>query len=302
MSKTYEALKKAEAAREHRTGKRAGQSLPAEESRHPAGAILTTDDEAAAVGNGHTAASANLKSDTDVPFANSEPTSETSATGRSLPYSDIGSRPLSPNLEAQYQRLFTTLVVQRKPQQIKTLMLVGANHGDGVTTSASLFARALAKSRTVLLVDANLRTPALAEIFHIRSHQGFADFLARKVTLEGVIAPTEEPNLFVMTSGSAVLAPPYIFEVGAFDELLSGLKEKFDYIVFDAAPLGLHFDSIFLASRVDGVILVIKAETTQVDVGMTIKKRLEEAGAHFLGVVVNQAQNYVPKALRQLLS
>jgi MinD-like ATPase involved in chromosome partitioning or flagellar assembly len=105
-----------------------------------------------------------------------------------------------------------------------------------------------------------------------------------------------------MTSGSAALAPPYLFEAGAFDDLLTGLKDKFDYILFDAAPLGLHFDSVFLASRVDGVILVIKAETTQVDTGLAIKKRLEDAGAHFLGVVVNQAQNYIPKALRRLLS
>jgi capsular exopolysaccharide synthesis family protein len=181
-------------------------------------------------------------------------------------------------------------------------MVVGANHGDGVTTSASFFARALAKSRMVLLVDANLRTPALAEIFHVRSHEGFADFLARKVTLDGAITPTEEPNLFIMTSGSAAFAPPYLFEAGAFDELLTGLKEKFDYIIFDAAPLVLHLDSVFLASRVDGVILVVKAEATQVDVGLAIKKRLGEAGARFLGVVVNQTQNYVPQALRQLLA
>lgn len=292
MSKTYEALKKAEAERERRTR---GE----EEPRQSVETVPPND--ALATANGHTVPP-NVDSGPEVPRIDADPLATTETNGHSSPHADSGSRPLSPNLEAQYQRIFTTLAVQQKPQQIKTLMLVGTNHGDGVTTSASLFARALAKTRTVLLVDANLRTPALAEIFHIRSHQGFADFLARKVTLDGVIAPTEEPNLFVMTSGSAAFAPPYIFEASAFDELLSGLKEKFDYVVFDAAPLGLHFDSIFLASRVDGVILVIKAETTQVNVGITIKKRLEEAGAHFLGVVVNQTQNYIPKALRQLLS
>jgi capsular exopolysaccharide synthesis family protein len=181
-------------------------------------------------------------------------------------------------------------------------MIVGADHGDGVTTSASLFARVLAKSRTVLLVDANLRTPALADVFHLRSHEGFSDFLARKVSLEGAIVETDVPNLFIMTCGSAPLAPPYLFEAGPFDELLTGLKEKFDYIIFDAAPLGLHLDSTFLASRVDGVILVLKAESTQVQVGQEIKKRLEEAGARILGVVVNQTQDYVPPLLRRLLA
>jgi capsular exopolysaccharide synthesis family protein len=302
MSKTYEALKKAEAERERQAGEETKHSLPVEEAGQPSG-TSTPENDPLTVKNGHPIPSpSDARSVDEVSDSNSDPVAAAETNGHSFAHSDIGSRPLSPNLEAQYQRLFTTLVVQQKPQQIKTLMLVGANHGDGVTTSASLFARALAKSRTVLLVDANLRTPALAEIFHIRSHQGFADFLARKVTLDGVITPTEEPNLFVMTSGSAALAPPYIFEAGAFDELLATLKDKFDYIMFDAAPLGLHLDSVFLASRVDGVILVVKAETTQVDLGLSIKKRLEDAGAQLLGVVVNQAQQYIPKALRQLLA
>lgn len=300
MSKTYEALKKAEAERKQRV--KGGE----EPSQITSQATGNSGDMGAAredfpVTNG-ASLPPSLEPQPSAPPQEAEPPSFPEANGHTLPQADTKFRELPPNLEAQYQRLFTALVVQaQKPQQLKTLMVVGANHGDGVTTSASLFARALAKSRTVLLVDANLRTPALADIFHVRSHGGFADFLARKVTLDGAITPTEEPNLFIMTSGSAALAPPYIFEAGAFDDLMTGLKDKFDYIVFDAAPLSIHLDSVFLASRVDGVILVVKAETTQVDVGLAIKKRLEEVGARFLGVVVNKAQNYVPQALRRLL-
>jgi capsular exopolysaccharide synthesis family protein len=298
MSKTYEALKKAEAEREQRTG-----SAPLSPSVDRPPPLAETDlEDSHSIPASEPSLSASIDNGLKAPQATVGLETRPETNGHTHAHSDLGIRPIPPNLEAQYQRLFSTLVVQNNPQQLKALMIVGANHGDGVTTSASLFARALAKSRTVLLVDANLRTPALAEIFHVRSRGGFADFLARKVTLDGAITPTEEPNLFIMTSGSAALAPPYIFEAGAFDELLTGLKEKFDYIIFDAAPLGLHLDSVFLASRVDGVILVVKAEATQVDVGLMIKKRLEEVGAHFLGVVVNQTQNYIPKALRQLLS
>lgn len=300
MSKTYEALKKAEAERVRRTGIDPISPPPPIDAPTPFAAVQLEDSLSIPVNE--SSPPPNGTNGLKDPYTPVGLDAKPEVNGHVHAHSDLGVRPIPPNLEAQYQRLFTALVVQNKSQQLKTLMIVGANHGDGVTTSASLFARALAKSRTVLLIDANLRTPALAEIFHIRSHGGFADFLARKVTLEGIITPTEEPNLFIMTSGSAALAPPYIFEAGAFDELLAGLKEKFDYIIFDAAPLGLHLDSVFLASRVDGVILVVKAETTQVDVGLTIKKRLEEVGAHFLGVVVNKTQNYIPKALRQLLS
>ncbi|MBI3303111.1 MAG: CpsD/CapB family tyrosine-protein kinase [Deltaproteobacteria bacterium] len=208
-----------------------------------------------------------------------------------------------PNVEEQYQRLYARLVVRgRTLRPIRTLMLVGAHHGDGVTTTASLFARALAKSRTVLLVDANLRTPALAEVFGVRANGGLADFLARKVSLEEAITQTEVPNLFLMTSGSAPLAPPYLFEAGPFDELLADLKEKFNYIVFDGAPLAIHLDSIFLASRVDGVILVVKAESTPVEAGQEVKRKLDEVEAQLLGVIVNRIQTYVPQFVRRLLA
>jgi capsular exopolysaccharide synthesis family protein len=303
MSKTYEALKKAEAERKRRTE-------GASESPHSEPEAITNAFEASSDSGTSSSSSSDRSSwspsqhhtERAAPVEETGPTPFQETNGHSVPHAEARLRELTPNLEAQYQRLFTTVVQAQMPQPLKTLMVVGANHGDGVTTSASFFARALAKSRMVLLVDANLRTPALAEIFHVRSHEGFADFLARKVTLDGAITPTEEPNLFIMTSGSAAFAPPYLFEAGAFDELLTGLKEKFDYIIFDAAPLVLHLDSVFLASRVDGVILVVKAEATQVDVGLAIKKRLGEAGARFLGVVVNQTQNYVPQALRQLLA
>lgn len=301
MSKTYEALKKAELERKRRAEET--NSSPANEPESTSNTFEARSDSDHSSFNFPNKSSWTSSQENPKPAAplEADPTPFQETNGHSLPHAEARLRELTPNLEAQYQRLFTTVVQAQMPQPLKTLMVVGANHGDGVTTSASFFARALAKSRMVLLVDANLRTPALAEIFHVRSHEGFTDFLARKVTLDGAITPTEEPNLFIMTSGSATFAPPYLFEAGAFDELLTGLKEKFDYIIFDAAPLGLHLDSVFLASRVDGVILVVKAETTQVDVGLTIKKRLGEAGARFLGVVVNQTQNYVPQALRQLL-
>lgn len=302
MSKTYEALKKAEAEKARKL--HPGEESPAsgDAAPSPVPVITRTESPSPAPSPAPKAAPTAPTGRPREEQVPTPPSGRGDANGHSFP-PPLNDRSLSPNLEAQYQRLFASLVIQgQQSTPFKTLMVVGADHGDGVTTSASLFARALAKSRTVLLVDANLRTPALAEIFHVRSHGGFSDFLARKVSLDGVITPTEDPNLFIMTSGSAALAPPYIFEGGAFDELLAGLKERFDYIIFDAAPVGLHLDSVFLASRVDGVILVIKAETTQVDVGLSIKKRLEEVGARFLGVVVNQTQNYVPKALRRVLS
>ena len=143
---------------------------------------------------------------------------------------------LSPHIEEQYERLHANILVRQK-QQIQTIMVVGSQYGDGVTTVASILARVLAKTRTVLLVDANLRTPALAEVFQVRASGGFAELLTRKVSLDGAVTATELPNLSVMTCGSAPVGPPYIFEVGSFDDLLNAVKDRFQYIIFDFLKL-----------------------------------------------------------------
>jgi capsular exopolysaccharide synthesis family protein len=298
MSKTYEALKKAEAEKNRKMEEKEHRDSGAQESIQPPEAAQPSP-EGASITREESPSSPSVLTEGETKET-PEPAETTINPGP--PHTNGHILTPSPTVEEQYQRLYTNIAIRGQAQQIRTLMIVGAHHGDGVTTSASLFARALAKSRTVLLVDANLRTPALADIFHVRANGGFADFLARKVSLDGAISETDVPNLFVMTSGSPPLAPPYLFEIGPFDELLTDLKAKFDYIIFDAAPLAAHLDSTFLASRVDGVLLVIKAEATQIRTGQEIKKKLDDIGARTLGVVVNQTRNYVPPFLHRLLA
>lgn len=301
MSRTYEALKKAEAEKtrkaQHEAGASFSQGGPAQDEHKD----NTQDGCFTKATKMEEALTESLMRDEQAAL-HRDPAQESSSSAEIEPITPEFSY-FPPTVEEQYQRLYSSLLVRSQLHKpIQTIMVVGAHHGDGVTTSASLFARALAKSRTVLLVDANLRTPALAEIFHKPTNRGFADFLARKVTLEGAISPTDIPSLFLMTSGVAPLAPPYLFETGNFDQLLADLRGKFDCIIFDAAPLAMHLDSIFLASRVDGVLLVIKAESTQVTVGLEIKKLLDEAGAQVLGAVVNLPQDYAPSFFRRFLA
>lgn len=308
MSKTYEALKKAEADRKAAQEKK-GEPQP-QGVEHPSSAPRIAAEPQPPPPNPISPPPIfspapeepeNVEKQYEFVKEDEPPIAERQTNGRARPVAITLNPP--PHVEEQYQRMYTTLVVRSpKPQPIQTIMIVGAHHGDGVTTTASLFARMLAKSRSVLLIDANLRTPALADVFRVRNQGGFVDFLSRKVTLDGAVSSTEIPNLFVMTSGSGPLAPPYLFESGYFDELLAQLRTKFNYIIFDAAPLGLHLDATFLASRVDGVLLLIKAEATMTEEAQAMKKQLEAVGAKILGVVMNQTKDYVPKVLHKLLS
>ena len=129
------------------------------------------------------------------------------------------------------------------------------------------------------------------------------------VPFETHIQPTNRPNLFVLTSGQISLSPAEVFEGDAIDQLICKLREKFDFILFDAAPVIDFPDSLALASKVDSIILVTQSEKTSIEDAQRAKMNLEQAGGRILGVVLNRQKRLyaafskkirmIPEALRQ---
>jgi Mrp family chromosome partitioning ATPase len=83
--------------------------------------------------------------------------------------------------------------------------------------------------------------------------------------------------------------------------MLNDLRDRFDFIIIDGAPLNGYSESFFLASKVDGVILVVEAERTKKQVIKKIKKELEWGPVNLLGVVLNKKKNYIPPALERFI-
>jgi Mrp family chromosome partitioning ATPase len=93
--------------------------------------------------------------------------------------------------------------------------------------------------------------------------------------------------------------PAEVFEGRAIELLLDELKQKFDFIIFDAAPVIEFPDSYALAPKVDGIILVVGAEKTSVDEAQRAKRNIEQAGGRLLGIVLNRRKNHIPVRLRK---
>ena len=104
-----------------------------------------------------------------------------------------------------------------------------------------------------------------------------------------------------LTSGQISFSPAEIFEGDAIDRLIGKLREKFDFIVFDAAPVIDFPDSLALASKVDSIILVTQSEKTSVEDAQRAKMNLEQAGGRILGVVLNRQKDYTPSLLKRFL-
>jgi protein-tyrosine kinase len=185
--------------------------------------------------------------------------------------------------------------------RLQTVMVVAPHSGTGNTTTAALLAETLAnvKKRRVLIIDGNFRTPALNMVFRVKNSGGFTEIASDGVPFEGHIQPTNRPNLFVLTSGRIGMSPAEIFDGDAIDKLIVKLKESFDFIIFDAAPVVEFPDSFALASKVDSIILVVQSEKTSIEDARRAKSSLEQAGGRILGVVLNRQREYTPPLLRR---
>ena len=211
---------------------------------------------------------------------------------------------LDPYLEEQYQKLRRRLAPSAKQPNVKVVMVAATTHGEGATTTSAILASTLARSghSKILLIDANLRTPALEGVFDEAHHpQGLTDVVAADVPVDSAIYKTNFPNLFLLPIGKPHSSPSYLFDGDPITSLLNELREKFDYIILDGAPLDGYSESFFLAGKVDGVVLVVESERTQKRTIRKIKKELEWGNINLLGVVLNKKKNYIPKFLEPFL-
>jgi capsular exopolysaccharide synthesis family protein len=210
---------------------------------------------------------------------------------------------LDPAREVEYQRIRVWLTGSAsRGRAVKTVMVVSCHSGTGTTTTAALLAATLTEGSRlrVLIVDSNFRTPALGRVFNVRSGDGLSNVVEEGLPLETGMRATERSNLSVLPTGRIARFPGEVFEGDAIDQTIGILKEQFDFVIFDAAPVLEFPDAYALAPKVDAVILVVGAERTSVDDAQRAKRAIEEAGGHVVGVILNRQRDYTPRLLKRL--
>jgi capsular exopolysaccharide synthesis family protein len=201
-----------------------------------------------------------------------------------------------------YEDLKTNLLTRYADGSVKTVLFAGTAHRDGASTAAINFAATLARDSKlkVLLIDANLKTPRLHEVFKIDNVHGLADLVAedgRRVFSLGA----ERGNLRIVPSGGADFDPMTLFDSSWFEMFLKKVRDGYDYVILDAPPVHGSPECRVLCAKVDGVVLVIEAGKTRRQVALSAKKQLEEAGGKILGVVLNKRKFYIPEFIYRRL-
>lgn len=206
--------------------------------------------------------------------------------------------------QVEFQRIRVWLTGSAaRGRPLKTVMVAGCHSGTGATTTAASLAATLAdgKKLNTVVVDVNFRTPKLGRVFNVRSSEGLFDVIEDGLPLESGLQVTDWRNLSVLPTGRLSRHPAVVFEGAGGDRFIEELRARFDFVIFDGAPLLDFPDGYALVPRMDGVILVVQAERTSVADAARAQRNIEEAGGRLLGVIINRQRDYVPALVKKLL-
>ena len=195
--------------------------------------------------------------------------------------------PRSPIAEA-YRSLRTNLEFTSLDQPLHSLVVTSAGPEEGKsTTLANLAVTTAETGRKVILVDCDLRRPRLHEIFKLGNSVGLTtmavDIGAMK---QPPLQETAVPGLLVLTSGPQPPNPAELLGSRRMSEIIEQLTGMADLVMFDTPPVIAVTDAAVLASRVDGVLLVISAGSTRREYVRQAKALLEKVNARVVGAVL----------------
>ncbi|MCI5726366.1 MAG: CpsD/CapB family tyrosine-protein kinase [Clostridium sp.] len=199
-------------------------------------------------------------------------------------------KPKSITAEA-YRVLRTNIQYSSFDSELHTLAVTSAEPGEGKSTVAGNIAIAFSQSeKKTIIVDCDLRKPSLHKKFKISNTTGVTEVLIGKEKLEDTVYKFSD-NLDVLTSGKLPPNPSEMLGSKTMERLLEVLKEKYDMVILDTAPLQAVTDAQILSTKIDGIILVVRAEATKKDSVVAAKGLLDKVGANVVGTVLNGVEN-----------
>jgi polysaccharide biosynthesis transport protein len=214
--------------------------------------------------------------------------------------SDAPELPFAEN--ESFQMLRASLRYFNVDKEIQSVLITSNSAGAGKSTIAWNLARVAANSSRVVLIETDLRKPSLGRQHGLRMGPGLAALLTHQIDLDEAIqskpletaAGTANGNgteagrfLDVIVAGPPPPNPAQLLEGKTMREVHTELRERYDLIVFDTAPMGVVSDAFPLLREVDGVIAVTRLGESTRDHAEHLREQLDRLEAPTLGVVAN---------------
>jgi capsular exopolysaccharide synthesis family protein len=146
-------------------------------------------------------------------------------------------------------------------------------------------------------LDANLRHPGLHEQFAVENQFGLADALQGSEPLLNYAHSMSRPNLWLISSGSSPEAALPLLGSDRMRQMIAELRSGVDYVIIDASAMNVSNDATVLASAADGVVMVLKANSSRRETVRKAVQDMQAANIRVLGAVLNQRTFPIPEAI-----
>jgi capsular exopolysaccharide synthesis family protein len=195
--------------------------------------------------------------------------------------------PKSPFAES-YRSLRTNLQFSRKENQANVVLVTSTIAGEGKSTIAAnlgaIFQMADYKS---IVINLDLRKPTLHHYFNVDNSSGMSTYLSGKSSIGEIIQSTQYENLDVIASGPIPPNPSELILTDKLDILLDDLKEVYDYIFIDSAPMGLVTDTMHLMQYADISLIVFREDYAKKSFVTDLNNLVKQHDLKHVGIVIN---------------
>lgn len=188
------------------------------------------------------------------------------------------------------------LIRDSRLHALETILITSASDGEGKTSIACQLATSLARAgRQVILIDCDLRRPTVHRVYGLDTSVGFCEILRGEGKIEEAIQESPTPGMSIIPAGKVNSKALQLLSEGKAREVFKHLKEDFEFVIIDSAPLLPVSDTLLIAQDVDSVILTIQRDVSRLGNIAAAKQRLEMIGVPASGAILIGLDEFADK-------
>ncbi|MEM8864483.1 MAG: CpsD/CapB family tyrosine-protein kinase, partial [Planctomycetota bacterium] len=196
--------------------------------------------------------------------------------------------PIVAQLTESIDSVRTALMHESTTKRRQVVLVTSAAAMEGRTTVASQLAASLARAgRRTLLIDGDLRRPALHSLFDVPLEDGLSEVLRAECDIADVVRPTHAEGLWLMAAGYCDADAVHALATDQAQPIFEKLRSDYDFIIIDGAPLLGLSDSLLFGQHCDGAILSVLRDHTNVPKIQQCSELLRSVGIRLIDSVVN---------------